>query len=93
MDSQSGGREQPIERLRVGQGFRDNDRREGGERVVFIVALDSRYAYVRCESPPHRRSRILCHRLASSAFSFVGEMGNDPSVWPKWFREAAEFRG
>lgn len=73
--------------VRVGQGFRDNDRREAGQRVVFVTALDCLYASVWSETEPHRRSRILRSRLESSAFSFVGEMGNEPSIWPKWFRE------
>jgi hypothetical protein len=76
--------------LRVGQGFRVNDRRETIRRVMFIVRLDGRYAYVREERPPHRRSRILRSRLEGSAYSLVGEMGTEPEFWPAWFREDAE---
>ena len=78
------------EQLRVGQGFRDNDPRENGERVLFIVALDSRYAYVRSERKPHRRARILRSRLASAACTQVGEFGSNASLWPEWFREDVE---
>lgn len=76
--------------LRVRQGFRDLDPREEGRRVLFITRLDARHAYVRDERSPHRRSRILRHRLASTAFQYVGEMGSEPAIWPKWFREDAE---
>lgn len=72
--------------LRVGSGFRDMA--QGGQRVVFVVALDTRYAYVRSERAPHRRSRILRSRLCSSAFEWVGEFNMDePRYWPKWFAE------
>jgi hypothetical protein len=73
--------------LRIGQAFRDMDRREAGRRVVCVTRLDVRYAYVRDETFPHRRSRLLRRRLASSAFEYVGEMGRDQSVWPLWFSE------
>lgn len=76
--------------LRVRQGFRDRDPRNTVRRVVFITALDSRYAYVRDEREPHSRSRILRSRLASSAFERIGEFGSDPTIWPQWFREDAD---
>jgi hypothetical protein len=78
-----------ADQLRVGQGFRLHPLRVV-ERVVFITSLDARYAYVRAERPPHRRSRILRSRLASAVYVQVGEFGDDPSIWPKWFREDAK---
>lgn len=75
------------DQLRVGQGFREG---AVGSRVIFVTRLDFRYAYVRAEQPPHRRSRMLRARLASHPFAFVGEFGRDASVWPDWFREDAK---
>jgi len=63
------------------------DRREAGQRVVFVTRLDVRYAYVRTEEFPHRRARILRDRLSSSAFQLVGEFGSDQTLWPLWFSE------
>jgi len=75
--------------LSVGQGWRDKDSRENGDRVVFIVGLNSREAHVRNEQPPHRRSRILRLRLITR-YTFVGAMGAQPEHWPMWFREGIE---
>lgn len=76
------------DQLRVGQGSRDKGLLvRGRDRVLFVTGLDVRYAYVRAERAPHRRSRILRSRLASASYMAVGEFGSDASVWPEWFRE------
>ncbi len=63
-----------------------------GNRLLSDAQLNVRYAYVRDETFPHRRSRLLRSRLSSSAFEFVGEMGTDQGVWPLWFSEDVDFK-
>ena len=71
---------------KVGQSWRDRDRREAGKRVIRITRVDGRYVYGRSEHPPHTRTRILRSRL-HRGFEWCGEMTSSPEHWPDWFEE------